>query len=128
MESTEYIKNVLKTESNNFSAIIKRFSDEEVIRGLHASMGLVTESAELLDVFKKFLMYGKHIDWVNIEEEAGDFFWYLGLLADIMGRENFDAILDKNIAKLKARYGDKFSSDAAITRNLEAERAILETV
>jgi hypothetical protein len=33
---------------------------------------------------------------------------------------------DINIAKLKARYGDKFSSDKAINRDLETERKILE--
>jgi hypothetical protein len=37
-----------------------------------------------------------------------------------------EKILDTNIAKLKARYGDKFSSEKAIKRNLELERTILE--
>ena len=36
------------------------------------------------------------------------------------------SILDTNIEKLKARYGEKFSSDRAINRNLEKERMILE--
>jgi hypothetical protein len=36
------------------------------------------------------------------------------------------SILDTNIQKLKARYGEKFSSDRAINRNLEKERMILE--
>jgi hypothetical protein len=35
-------------------------------------------------------------------------------------------ILDKNIDKLRARYGDKFSSEKAINRNLEVEKQILE--
>ena len=39
---------------------------------------------------------------------------------------NVSDILDKNIAKLKARYGEKFSSDRAINRDLETERTILE--
>jgi hypothetical protein len=33
---------------------------------------------------------------------------------------------DINIAKLKARYGDKFSSERAINRDLDNERNILE--
>ena len=33
---------------------------------------------------------------------------------------------DVNIAKLKARYGEKFSSEKAINRDLETERNILE--
>jgi hypothetical protein len=35
-------------------------------------------------------------------------------------------ILDTNIEKLKARYGEKFSSTKAINRDLEKERKILE--
>jgi hypothetical protein len=37
-------------------------------------------------------------------------------------KESFDI----NIKKLKARYGEKFSSDKAINRDLETERKILE--
>jgi len=33
---------------------------------------------------------------------------------------------DINISKLKARYGDKFTSERAINRDLEKERKILE--
>ena len=33
---------------------------------------------------------------------------------------------DINISKLRARYGDKFSSEKAINRNLVVERNILE--
>jgi hypothetical protein len=39
---------------------------------------------------------------------------------------NVSDILDKNINKLKARYGEKFSSERAINRDLETEREILE--
>jgi hypothetical protein len=34
--------------------------------------------------------------------------------------------LEKNIAKLKARYGDKFSEHSALNRDLGAERVVLE--
>jgi hypothetical protein len=33
---------------------------------------------------------------------------------------------ERNIEKLRARYGDKFTEAAALERNLAAERAILE--
>ena len=38
---------------------------------------------------------------------------------------DFDKILDANIAKLKARYGEKFSVEAAINRNTEREMEAL---
>jgi hypothetical protein len=34
--------------------------------------------------------------------------------------------MEKNIAKLKARYGDKFSEESAEHRDLKTEREILE--
>jgi hypothetical protein len=39
---------------------------------------------------------------------------------------NINEIFDLNIAKLMKRYGDKFSSESAINRNLEEERKIME--
>jgi len=122
-----YIENVLKTESIDFESIKERLIDTKTIRGLHASLGLVTESAELADVFKKHIFYGKEIDWVNLEEEAGDLFWYLGVLVDVMGKENFDAIMQKNINKLALRYSNQsFNTDSAINRDVNAERELLE--
>lgn len=55
-----------------------------------------------------------------------DLFLLLVSLAKYIGYDYF-AILDTNIAKLKARYGDKFSEEKAINRDLETERKILES-
>jgi NTP pyrophosphatase (non-canonical NTP hydrolase) len=128
MNSEEYIENALKTESTIFKEIIERFSDEKVIRGIHAAIGMVTESAELIDVFKKFLFYGKPVDWINIEEEIGDQFWYIAIMANVLGHDNFNRIMQKNINKLKARYGERFSENDALYRDLAKERGILEEI
>ena len=49
-------------------------------------------------------------------------------LSDYMNTYDIDIqnSFDINIAKLKARYGEKFSSERAINRDLETERNILE--
>jgi 5-formaminoimidazole-4-carboxamide-1-beta-D-ribofuranosyl 5'-monophosphate synthetase len=40
-------------------------------------MGLITELAEAIDVYKKKIAYKKDIDYVNLQEELiGDVFWY----------------------------------------------------
>jgi hypothetical protein len=39
---------------------------------------------------------------------------------------NIEEVWEKNIEKLRARYGEKFSSERAINRDLETERTILE--
>jgi NTP pyrophosphatase (non-canonical NTP hydrolase) len=71
------------------------------------------------------LFYGKPLDEVNLKEEMGDLFWYLAIMADTLG-VSFEEIQERNIEKLKARYGEKFTDEKAINRNLETERSILE--
>ena len=92
---------------------------------IHMVLGMVTETAELADVFKKNLAYGKQIDWVNIKEEIGDLMWYIANFCTI-NNLNMDEMLATNIKKLEARYPEKFCETLAIHRNLSAEREILE--
>lgn len=126
MTNKEYIQNALVTESNNFEAIGVRMAQPENIRLLHAAIGLATESGEIQDQLKKAVFYGKPLDRVNLAEELGDLFWYMAIMADQLGT-SFDEIQEKNIAKLKARYGAKFTEAAALNRDLDTERAILES-
>lgn len=71
---------------------------------LHACCGLVTESAELLDLFKK-KNYGKKVDFNKdkVKDELGDLFWYFWLLLKSQGL-TIDEVLCYNISKLKERY------------------------
>ena len=94
-------------------------------RLLHAGIGLATEAGEFLDALKKHVFYGKELDTVNLSEEMGDIFWYCALIADEL-KIDFSQVMDTNIAKLKARYGDKFSEEKAEHRDLKTERTILE--
>jgi len=88
-------------------------------------MGVVTESGELMDALKKHIYYGAELDKTNVKEEIGDLLWYVGILCDTLGL-TFEEVFETNIAKLKARYGDKFNETGALNRNLEKEREILE--
>lgn len=76
--------------------------------GLHAAMGLVTESGEILDAYKKE-MYGKRkpIRPDNIREECGDIIYYLNALMNAYKLTFKDAVKD-NVVKLANRYLDKF--------------------
>ena len=195
MNPTEYEKNVLITESNNFP-VIKERTDDKMIRLLHAGLGLSSELSELADGYMN-----EEIDWVNIAEEIGDLTWYcavatnalefdaeeiakhgnavtislvrtreglkqvlltgvylVGEFNDLLkkslfyGREldltalqkklqqlsivtsnlalvsgtTIEEVRQTNINKLKARYGEKFTEAAALNRDLETERKVLE--
>jgi NTP pyrophosphatase (non-canonical NTP hydrolase) len=126
MEGKEYVKNALVTESDNFEAISQRMGTQENIRLLHAAIGLCTETGEIQDQLKKAVFYGKPLDKVNLAEELGDVFWYMAIMSDALG-VSFADIMAKNIAKLKARYGSKFTENAALNRDIPAERKILES-
>ncbi len=95
------------------------------MRALHACLGLATEVGELTDVYKKFVFYGKPIDFVNVAEEIGDVMWYLAIICNDL-EISFDEIQQQNIAKLRKRFPDKFTETEANVRDLEAEREILE--
>jgi len=114
-----YMKDALRTESTVFN--LKDGDD----RLLHAGIGLATEAAEFLDALKKHIFYGKELDRVNLKEEIGDLQWYCAIALDELD-STFEEVQDTNIAKLKARYPDKFTEERAEVRDLPAERKILE--
>lgn len=117
MSNKQFTIDSLRTESRNYYP-----QDPRV---LHASMGLVTEAAELQDALKKASFYGKQLDITNIKEEAGDMLWYLALLFDAIGTD-FETEQARVIAKLKARFPDKFTNYKAENRDLVTERKVLE--
>lgn len=123
MEWSEYQQLASRTESiiTNASEVV----DNRVVRDLHGVIGLTTEVGELADSYKRMIFYGKRLDTINVEEEIGDILWYLALLCNSTGI-SLSKVMDRNIAKLKARYPDKFDSDKAINRDLDEERRVLE--
>lgn len=125
MDTEKYVKDAIRTESRDFQAIGERAATESNLRLLHGGIGLATEAGEFLDALKKHVFYGKPLDRVNLSEELGDLFWYCAIIADELDVP-FEQIMNTNIAKLKARYGEKFSEERADKRNLQAERSILE--
>lgn len=119
----DYQKLALKTDHKSYNHVAARFTPS-MSRLIHAALGLSTESNEFADALKKHLIYGKELDKTNLIEELGDICWFLALACDELGTD-FDKIMEINLNKLKARYGDKYSDEKAINRDLEKERKIL---
>lgn len=160
MELDEFEWNAMRTASGakhrkTLAAII----ENDALWGMfHAAMGAVTESAELIDVFKKFIAYKRRIDLVNADEEIGDLLWYIMLYSNARasmvrthgiqiekeidgvptvewlisrdpswtGADHLRWIMDRNVAKLKKRFPDKFDEVRANHRDLFEERKALE--
>jgi NTP pyrophosphatase (non-canonical NTP hydrolase) len=97
-------------------------------RLLHAVLGLVGESGELAATVLHNLN-GEELDLKNLEEEDGDVAWYTALLDDAIvesGGVRRPLRLAMNIAKLQARFPEKFSLDASKDRCVNYEAAVME--
>jgi NTP pyrophosphatase (non-canonical NTP hydrolase) len=92
---------------------------------IHAMLGCITESAEIAEHMRDVVTGAKPLDAVNLKEEFGDVLWYVALGLRFL-RTDFGETFDTNIAKLRARFPDKFTEAAAIDRDVVAERAVLE--
>ena len=127
MANEDYVALCLATnlDDQGYEAVAKRLSNRKMLVVLHALMGITTECGELMDQLKKHLIYGKLFDDINIMEEDGDLRWYLSLLEFGCNYSPNEA-QEKNIAKLKARFPNKFTEIDALNRNLDAERRVLE--
>lgn len=94
-------------------------------RIFHGIIGVATEGTELVEALMRAVTGVSNIDHVNVQEECIDACWYIAILHDAM-QMSWDDGLERNIAKLKKRYPEKFTMVDAIVRDLEAERKILE--
>lgn len=127
MDANKYQADALRTENTpNFVQLGKGPDhDATIARLIHATLGMASEVGELADALKKHIIYGQALDEINVLEEIGDLNWYTALGLAAVKRTMNDA-LERNVAKLKARFGDKFDSGKALNRDLEAERKALE--
>ena len=119
-----YQQLALVTDHKSYDHVAERFTPS-MSRLTHAALGLSTEANEFADQLKKHLIYGKELDKTNLIEELGDIQWFVAMACDELGT-SFEQIQEININKLKARYGEKYSDEKALVRDLESERKILE--
>ena len=94
------------------------------MRLLHGIIGIATEAGEMLEALRQGVEGGV-FDLTNVAEEVGDNQWYAAAILRAL-KTNFESIQRTNIAKLRARFPNKFTEFDANNRNLHAERQILE--
>lgn len=106
MNANEYQKLAMTT-------LNPALSKQDVL--LNGVMGLCGEAGEAIDIVKKHLHQGHELDKETLIKELGDIAWYLAETAYALDTE-LDEVLDKNIAKLKARYPLGFDTERSIHR------------
>lgn len=91
--------------------------DTDKERYTNFAMGLSGEAGEVTDYLKKVVFHGHELDIDILKKELGDVMWYVATLASTAGLKLED-IAESNIAKLKSRYPEGFSSQSSINRVL----------
>jgi NTP pyrophosphatase (non-canonical NTP hydrolase) len=81
-------------------------------------LGLCGESGEVVELYKKHIGHGHKLDKLKLAKELGDVLWYISAIATGLNL-SLEHIAIANVAKLKARYPDKFSAERSINRDLE---------
>lgn len=82
---------------------------------INACLGLSGEVGEVNDLIKKNMFQGHPLNKDDLINELGDIAWYLAEAATAL-QIDLDEILTRNIAKLKKRFPDGFSTDKSINR------------
>lgn len=80
-----------------------------------AALGLAGESGECADHVKKHLFHGHPLDKEKLKKEIGDVMWYIAILSKEIGFP-LSAVVEANVAKLRARYPDGFSTVDSLAR------------
>jgi NTP pyrophosphatase (non-canonical NTP hydrolase) len=89
---------------------------------------LATCEARCADIGKRWKYYNIPPSEPALKEAVTRLFINIVEIWARLGPLDFDSedVLDGNIAKLKTRYPEKFTTEAAANRDLVAERAVLE--
>lgn len=90
----------------------------------HYTIGIITEANEMMVALANGVKTGS-LDLTNVGEELSDTSWYSALMCERLGLD-MGNLMEKNISKLKQRFPEKFTNEAATNRDLTKERAILE--
>lgn len=102
------------TELNDYQASAVRTASP-TLPLIHVALGVTGEAGEFSDAVKKHVIYGKTLDETNLREELGDLLWYIALGCEVLGT-TMSHIASENIAKLRARYPDKYTDEHAALR------------
>lgn len=89
----------------------------------HCLYGMITELAEIVDLYKKDMAYGKKFPVERLEDETGDLLFYLSNFIQY-AKLDVGRICDKNFEKLLIRFPEGFESEKAISPNKVEEMKV----
>lgn len=137
MNPDEYQRLAARTECNQSDSCRRMMGGGDVPPGLlhpihndhpdlvpirlnHSLVGCSKQVGELMRQLQKWIYYGGKLDIVNVVEEYGDLLWFIAEGLNALGL-SMSTVMSANIAKLRARYPDRFTGEHALNRDLDAE-------
>jgi NTP pyrophosphatase (non-canonical NTP hydrolase) len=84
-------------------------------RLMDAAAGLAEEAGETLGQVRKALYVGHPLDRARLAKELGDALWCLAAVATALDLP-LSQVAEGNLAKLRARFPDGFSTEASVRR------------
>jgi NTP pyrophosphatase (non-canonical NTP hydrolase) len=96
----EYSKKALRTDYKTYDDF---HTGDATPRLDYAAIGLVTESAKVLDLVKKSKKNLNTLNKEQVIEELGDLLWYMNIALDEMG-VSFEDIIQSNLTKIDNKY------------------------
>lgn len=143
MQPNEYQEAAMRTKCSQDEALTRLFNYHGVaskVKGgilshacstqiLHTVLRTAGEAGELASAVEKWIFYGRELDYTNLIEEAGDILWGVAELCDALG-VSMEYVMKANIAKLRKRYPERFTSELAAeeNRDREAEARAIEQI
>lgn len=114
MNPKQYVIKAKATENRKFKEVGQRLVKPKNIRLLHAAIGMVTETSEIILALKNT----KKLNRSNLMEETGDILWYIAVAIDTLKMNPVEVL---GVNKVKQPV---IASDAKLKKEI-VERLIL---
>lgn len=102
------------------------FADQAHFAKINPAPPLLAEAVgEFVTTVKKAYAYGAVLDSKHLRFLLGAMVMRIAAIAEAKADRSMDELLSGNIAKLQARYPEKFTAEAALTRDLRGEALAL---
>jgi hypothetical protein len=103
------------------------FESLERFKRFNPQLPVLAEAvAEFVGLVKKSYAYGAPLDVSRLSLLLSSMLIRIEAIAEVKSDRSLDELLTANIAKLQARYPDKFTAQAALTRNIPGEARALK--
>ena len=129
-QAMNYVKLAMRTQASQEKIRERNYQlGTQATQLNNAARGMAGDVGEVNTCIQNWLEYGKPLDTANLKEELGDVMWRIAQMCDAMGW-SLEEVQAANIAKLKARYPEKYSDEQADpdARDKEAEKKAIVLV